>query len=179
MDRKVVLYIATSIDGYIADKDGGVGWLGGHDNQYKGDYGYQQFIETVDTVIMGMTTYHQLITVLSPNEWVYKNKRCYVFTHRNMPENDNVQFVSGDMIELIQDLKKQKGKKIWICGGANIINQMVAANMIDEYYITIMPVILGGGISLFTGNNPGRLLKLEHLSEENGAINVSYSRRMK
>ena len=102
-----------------------------------------------------------------------------MFTHRNMPENDNVQFVSGDMIELIQDLKKQKGKKIWICGGANIINQMVAANMIDEYYITIMPVILGGGISLFTGNNPGRLLKLEHLSEENGAINVSYSRRMK
>ena len=179
MGRKVVLYIATSIDGYIADKDGKVGWLGGHDTKYKGDYGYQEFIKTVDTVIMGMTTYNQLITVLSPNEWVYKDMRCYVFTHQIMPENENVNFISGDIMELIQDLKKQEGKNIWICGGANIINQMVTKNMIDEYYITIMPVILGGGISLFTGNNPGRLLKMEHLSEENGVIQVSYSRRMK
>lgn len=79
--REVILYIALSLDGYIADENGDVGWLGGSDEEYESDEGYERFQQTVDTVVMGYNTYHQIVTELSPDKWPYPQLESYIFTH--------------------------------------------------------------------------------------------------
>ena len=82
--RKVVLFIAMSLDGFIADRRGGVDWLSGQGSGASFD-AYGAFIQNVDTVLMGWNTYHQIITELAPGEWPYTGLACYVFTHRVQP----------------------------------------------------------------------------------------------
>ncbi len=120
--RKTILYIAMSLDGYIADKNGGVDWLerDGSDTGNEGSYG--KFIDTVDTVVMGYKTYNQIVTELSPDKWVYEGLKTYVITHRKIENNKNVNFINGSIEELITELKNNDGKNIWICGGAKIVN---------------------------------------------------------
>lgn len=177
MARKVVLYISVSLDGFIADEDGGVSWLGGQDREYSGDYGYSEFIEKVDTVIMGMNTYQQITTKLSPDKWVYPGIECYVVTHQPVSNNENVRFLSGEIREILPKLKEEQGKDIWICGGALLVNQVIKENLIDEYHITIMPIVLGSGIRLFEDNNPTKRLELEKVVTENGVVDIIYSMR--
>lgn len=179
MSRKVILYIAVSIDGYIADKDGNVSWLNGEDESYQGDYGYQEFINNVDTVIMGKITYRQIITELSPNEWPYKNLKSYVFTHKYIKDNENITFLSCNIVSFIKDLKKKEGKNIWICGGSNIVNQLIKQNLIDEYYLSMIPVVLGEGIPLFLNHNPYLRLHLKQTNTINGILNIIYTNRRK
>ncbi len=176
MSRKVVLYIATSLDGYIADNNGGIGWLEGHSTDPNSDGGYSEFIKDVDTVILGATSYNQIVTELSPDFWPYQGMSTYVFTHKKMQDNENAKFISSDIVEFINKLKNQDGKDIWICGGANPINQLVKANLIDEYHITIMPVILGSGKKLFSDTNPTINLKLVQAKDINGLLDVVYIR---
>ena len=146
--RKIILYIAMSLDGYIADKFGGVSWLGGDGSDSKNPGSYEEFMETIDTVILGYNTYHQIITELSPDIWVYNNKMSYVITHKHFEDKDNIRF-TDDLENLILKLKQEKGKDIWICGGAKIVHQLIFLNLIDEFYFTIIPTILGEGIRLF------------------------------
>ena len=80
--RKTILYIAMSLDGYIAEKNGGVDWLSGHNPEENSQNSYEAFTEEIDTVIMGWNTYYQVVTELSPKEWVYKDFETYVITHR-------------------------------------------------------------------------------------------------
>ncbi len=79
--RKIVLYIAMSLDGYIADANGGVSWLRGQDPDSESEGSYPEFVRDIDTVVMGWETYHQVITELSPDEWVYEDLMTYVITH--------------------------------------------------------------------------------------------------
>ena len=89
--RDVILFIAMSLDGYIADKDGGVGWLSGQSVQGETKDVYSDFIKDVDTVIMGWNTYHQVVTELSPEELVYKGLQSYIITHMEVsPESDRI-----------------------------------------------------------------------------------------
>lgn len=129
--RKVVLYIAMSLDGYIADKNGSVDWLEGYDSGGS----YSEFIKTVDTVIMGNTTYRQIITELSPNEWVYKGLAGYVITHDTSRKDENVTFYSGSPCALVEDIKRNSGGNIWICGGADIAEQLISGGLIDVKYL--------------------------------------------
>ena len=92
--RKTVLFIAMSLDGYIADTDGKVDWLTGQDNDAESDDSYTDFIKGVDTVIMGWKTYHQVTTELSPGQWVYNNLQSYVITHRECAPTSNITFIS-------------------------------------------------------------------------------------
>lgn len=78
MSRSIVLYIAASLDGYIAKSSGAVDWLGGQGDDPYANNGYDNFYSTIDTVIMGRTTYEQVINELSPDIWVYEGKKCYV-----------------------------------------------------------------------------------------------------
>lgn len=147
--RKVVLYIAMSLDGYIADETGSVDFLNGHGDE--ADETYLRFIEEVDSVVMGWNTYHQITTELLPDEWVYENIESYVITHHPATFHEKITFVNQNPCELVKKLKCEKGKKIWICGGADIIAQLMNENLIDEYVISVLPIILGQGISLFGG----------------------------
>ena len=92
--RKVILYIAISLDGYVADNNGSVDWLGGVDVDYAGDYGYDDFIANVDTVVMGGRTYRQVVQELSPNVWPYAGLQSYVLTRQPLPDKNEIHFVN-------------------------------------------------------------------------------------
>lgn len=175
--RKVTLYIAMSLDGYIADRDGNVDWLNGQGSNTEDMDTYSIFMKEVDTVIMGWRTYHQVTTELSPDKWIYSELTSYIITHRTLPSTDNLKFVRDDPCHIIQKLKQEPGRGIWICGGANIIQPLIRADLIDEYYISIIPTLLGSGIRLWGENEEEIKLKLLHTQSYNGIIELVYTRR--
>lgn len=175
--KKTVLYIAMSLDGYIADANGGVAWLVGDGSEPENQGSYPEFIKTVDPVIMGYKTYHQVTTELSPDQWVYPDKKTYVLTHRNLESSAPIIFTNQNIETLIAELKNEAGLDIWICGGASIINQLIEADLIDRYWITVIPTILGKGIRLF--ETLERQIDLELIKAEsyNGMTDLIYERR--
>ena len=110
--RKVILYLAMSLDGYIADENKGVSWIEGENPDYTGDAGYGAFISNIDTVILGWSTYNQIITELSPGHWVYAGMNSYVITHKEMEDKEDISFWNKDLESLIHSLKDQEGKDI-------------------------------------------------------------------
>lgn len=175
--RKVVLFIAMSLDGYIADAYGKVDWLEGQNRDEENMDTYSMFIKDVDTVLMGWNTYHQIVTELSPDEWVYDGLTVYVITHRELSSTDTIIFTGKNPCDIVTELKQEQGKNIWICGGANLIQQLMKEDFIDEYYISVIPTILGAGIRLF-GMLPQEMkLKLIHTQNYNGITDLIYARR--
>ena len=156
--RKVVLFIAMSLDGYIADGNGGVAWLNGHGNDNENIDTYTEFTKDIDTVLMGWNTSHQVVTELSPQEWVYNKFTTYVLTHKECNSSQQIHFTSENPVLLLERLKQEAGKDIWICGGANLVQQLVSKNMIDKYYISVIPTLLGNGVRLL--GNIDREIKL-------------------
>jgi len=145
--RKVVLFIATSIDGFIAGPDEEIDWL--FTDQ---DYGYTEFYNSIDTTLMGYKTYK---LCESFPEFPYPDKENFVFT-RDASRKDTkyVKFVSSDIEGFVSELKAAVGKKdIMLVGGGQINNLLVRADLIDEIVHSIIPVVLGKGIPLF-GNEP-------------------------
>ncbi|MDE6504603.1 MAG: dihydrofolate reductase family protein [Clostridia bacterium] len=177
MKRKVILYISQSLDGFIADNKGNVDWISGNDKEYTGDYGYENFIKEIDTVVLGYNTYSQIKNELSPEHWVYENLKSYVLTSKKIEDTPNIKYINVNIKELINKLQQEKGKNIWICGGANLVNQCVKEDLIDEYQITTVPIILGNGFRLFEANNKGIKLKLKDIREENGLIIGIYTKK--
>lgn len=172
--KKVVLYIAMSLDGYIADSTGGVSWLTGDGSDTANPGSYDAFIATIDTVILGYKTYHQIITKLSPDTWVYSGKKCYVLTHRPLASNREIIFTDKPVHVLIPELKNTAEKDIWICGGADIVTQCLRASVIDKLRITIAPVILGNGIRLFDVQPKPIRLQLISTNTYNGFTEIEY-----
>lgn len=149
MARRLRLYIATSLDGYIAGKDGSIDWL-----FTDADYGYRDFFASIDTVLMGSRTYEQTRSFW---DFPYEGKSCFVFTRKARGKADPVTFISGDIAEFTKGLKDEHGGDIWLVGGSEII--AVLRDLIDDYIISIHPVILGSGILLF--REEGRRTDLE------------------
>ncbi len=174
--RKVVLYIAVSIDGYIADKKGSVDFIEGDGSDKNNMGSYDIFYNSIDTVILGKNTYEQIINELSPDKWVYKDKFSYVITSEKIENKENIIF-TNELYKTIDNLKKEKGKDIWICGGASIVNQLLEKDYIDKIQLTIIPTILGEGIKLFNNFNKEIKLKLESTKNYNGFVDLVYIKR--
>lgn len=172
--RKIVLYIAMSLDGYIADKSGGVSWLGGDGSEPENYGSYPEFIDTVDTVILGYKTYHQIATELSPDRWPYEGMQSYVMTHREEKDQDEVHFINTPLVDLLTKLKQEDGKAIWLCGGADIVDQALKAGIVDELTISILPTLLGDGIRLFRTNESSKSLRLISHRSYNGIVDLVY-----
>ena len=115
--EKVVLYLAMSVDGYIADEQGGVDWLGGDGSQPDAPGSYPSFYETVDAIVMGWSTYHQIVTQLSPDSWPYAGRPCYVVTHRQEADREGICFWKGELTALTNKLKPECTGNVWICVG--------------------------------------------------------------
>lgn len=175
--RKISLFIAMSLDGYIADSQGGVGWLQGQGDDHEMINSYSEFVKDIDTVLMGWNTYHQIVTELSPGEWVYQNFQTYVITHAQRSSSDHICFTDTNPVALLKKLKAEPGKDIWICGGANLVQQLIQEDMIDQYYISVIPTLLGSGIRLFENTNRERKLKLLKTQAYNGITDLVYARR--
>ena len=178
--RQVVLYMGMSLDGYIADGWGKVDWMTGQDPDCDAQGTYENFIKKVDTVVMGWNTYHQIVSKLSPQEWVYRGMETYVVTHREEKNKEEILFTDQEPCELVRQLKEKPGKTIWICGGAQLVQQLMSEDLIDRYHISILPIILGGGIFLFGGERARHRkmeLKLVHTESQNGIVDVVYEHR--
>lgn len=172
MNRKLCLFIAMSLDGYIAKPDGDISFLD-EMNQGGEDYGYATYIETVDTVILGRKTYDKILSM--GNESFYGERKVYVVTRNPRPDSGQTSFYSGDLTDLVQSLKSRAGKNIYCDGGAEIINQLLQKNLIDEMTVSIIPVMLGEGIRLFGGNFPEQKLKLAGCKDfEKGLAQLHY-----
>jgi len=178
MKRKIILNLAISLDGFIADENGGFDWIKGdgdisHDT--KQNFNFSEFANTVDTLFMGRKAYEDC-----PSETLkeFSSKTIYVATTRKLNSKyDNVKFVNKNILDQVLELKETKGKDIWIWGGGVLADQFIKANVIDEYIIGIIPIILGKGVPLFLENNP--LIKL-HLCEstiQEGIVILRYDKR--
>ena len=143
--KEIILYIAASLDGYIADADNKIDWL----TVYNGSYGYQEFLRSVDTVLMGRKTYEEVVRMGIPNP--HPDQMNFIFT-RNIgrwTDTDNIHFTSDDPVLLAKKLKTREGKNIFLVGGGIVIAQLLEHGLIDEIILFIVPVILGKGIPLF------------------------------
>ncbi len=175
--RKIILFIAMSLDGYIADSSGEVGWLNGHGSDHENIDVYSEFVKGIDTILMGWNTYYQVVTELSPTEWIYSDFITYVITHNEGDSTDKIRFTSENPIDLLAKLKSETGKNIWICGGANLVQQLIQSDLIDQYYISVIPTILGSGIRLFGSMKKEIKLKLQETQTYNGITDLVYTRR--
>jgi len=178
MKRKIVLSLAMSLDGFIAGEDGSFDWIKGDGDKAqdtKEKFDMTTFIGTVDTIVMGRNAWE----ICTPETLeLFKNTKIYVATHReieNLP--DNVEVISGDIVQKITELKKEDGKDIWIFGGAIIADYFLKEDIIDEYIIAVVPLILGKGKPLFLENNPTIELHLDKLTSAEGIVMLIYSKR--
>lgn len=175
--RSVTLFIAMSLDGYIADCNGKVDWLQGQQEDGEESDSYERFTRTIDTVLLGWNTYEQIVTELSVGEWVYDDFTSYVFTHRQQPSTEKIRFTDADPVELVKQLREKDGKGIWVCGGANLAQQLMAQGMVDRYEITVIPTLLGDGVRLFPQGPKPMALKLESIGSCNGMVELVYTKR--
>jgi dihydrofolate reductase len=169
---KIILYIACSLDGFIASKDGSVEWLRPFESY---DYGYDKFFAGIGTVIMGSRTYEQILTF---GKWPYGSTKTYVVTSRALegPQGANVEFWSGDLEELTKVAKREaKEKDVWLVGGSRLAAKYWQKNMIDELHLFLIPVLLGGGISLMADVDHRVSLQLRHSTmHRNDVIELHY-----
>ncbi len=177
--KKIKLYIASSIDGYIARPDGDLDWLSNYPITHTMNYGYDEFFKSVDTVIMGGRTYRDILNmdVVYP----YKDKTSYIVTRNKASQTsiENVQFLFDNIIETITALKEQQGKDIWLVGGGEIISMLLDNNLVDEMIITYIPQIIGEGIPLFPKMRTDSNWKLVNCqSYNNSVLSVEYQRIM-
>ncbi|MDW0114639.1 dihydrofolate reductase family protein [Sporosarcina saromensis] len=169
--RKVVLFIASSLDGYIATKDESLEWL--FKVEGEGDNGFAEFYETIDTVLMGKRTYDWVMNQ-EITEFPYKNKDCYVFTRSSVEDTENVRFINEDVTDFVQTLKAEEGKNIWIVGGGELLHAFVQRKLVDEFIITVAPTIIGKGIPLFREGDYQLDLTLKGVRNFNQFVELHY-----
>ena len=173
MSAKVILYIAQSIDGYIAANDGSVDFLSCVEEEGE-DYGYFGFYKTIDAVIMGANTYEQ---ILGFGDFPYPDKSCYVFTNRTYKTHDQVEFVSDNPLDWIRRNGHTKPARYWLVGGSALIKAFQDEGLIDEFIISIIPTMLGGGIPLFQAHKTPFSLKLKDVIEyPSGLVQLVYEK---
>ena len=131
---KILAYIASSLDGYIAREDSSIDWL-----PESSESSYDSFYKSVDAVIMGKTTYDQVLTF---GDYPYKDKKSFVFTRTSKNNDDNVKFVS-DIEKFVKGGFPGAGENIWLVGGGKLIASFLKLGVVDEIITTVIPVLLG------------------------------------
>ena len=175
---QIKLFIAQTIDGFIAREDGSLDWLLGLLNPNQIDHGYNEMINGVDIIIMGRKTYEELLGLI--DEWPYQNYKTYVVTgDKNYKLKTEQTFLLHQIDrETIGNLKSESNKNIWLVGGGKLITQFLSLDAIDEMTLSIIPVILGKGIRLFPDTpkeTTFTLIKSE--SFETGVVNLVYGKK--
>lgn len=175
MSGKIILNLAISIDGYIADEDGGFDWIvGTGDSSLNTNkkWEYAKFLDDIDVVVMGKNCYTQNF------HKDFEGKEVYIATSEKIEDYENYHFINGDIVKNINTLKND-GKNIFVFGGGGLVDNFIKVDAIDEYVIGMIPTILGKGRKLFFENNPKILLNLDFYSVEDGIVVMKYSKRNK
>lgn len=175
--RTLSIFIATSLDGYIAKPNDDLSFLKLVEKEGE-DYGYAAFTQTIDTIILGRKTYDWVHKEVGPSHYDNGDRDVYVITRTERPAVGRTTFYTGNLVELVRQLKTQEGKNIYCDGGAEIINELLKYDLIDEFIISIVPVLVGNGTRLFKDNRPEQELELVSAkSFETGLTQLHYKRR--
>ncbi len=168
---KLVLYVAHSVDGYIARENGAVDWLNFGEGE---DYGFHSFFDTVEVVLMGNTTYQQVLSF--EGEFPYKGKDVYVFTNDMNKQNDEyVTFINNKLTKYIEKIKEKANGVCWLVGGGKIAAFFLENKLVDELRLFNIPILLGSGIRLFNDITTESKLQLDYSKEyQTGVVETVY-----
>jgi dihydrofolate reductase len=155
----VSIFIATSLDGYIAKPNDDLSFLKIVEKEGE-DYGYAQFTDTIDTIILGRKTYDYVVKEIGSSHYDNGTRDVYVITRTEKPSIGRTTFYTGNLTELITQLKAKTTKNIYCDGGAELIDALLKTDLIDEFIISIIPVLVGSGTRLFKDGRPEQALKL-------------------
>ncbi len=175
-NSRITVHMVSSLDGFIAKKDGTVSWMHSTDTYDKGieltkEY-IADFLESIDCYVMGSRTYEHTIEL----GWPYGEVPVFVLTKRNLKsDKKNVQFLSGDLTEIVNNELKPKFENIWMVGGTLLTKEFLRLGLADEINITIIPVLLGNGTLFFDHIGKELLLHLKDLTAfKDGMVEIVY-----
>ena len=154
---EVVYYVACSTDGFIATADGGVEWLSAVEVPGE-DFGYAEFFASIDSMIMGSRTYEKVVEL---SGWPYGDTPCWVLSRRRLqPCTPAVHITGAELHDVLSEVADRGLHRLWLVGGARVAASFLKGGWIDECIITVIPMLLGGGIPLFSGQHDRQRLEL-------------------
>ncbi len=171
LHARIRLYMAASLDGFIADVAGGVDWLRPYEAE---DVGFGAFLHEIGTIVTGRRTYDQ---ALGLGSWPYGGKRMVVLSHRALAPGapEGVETYSGDISALADSLRRETAGDIWLLGGASVAQEFMKRDLVDRIELYLVPVLLGAGVRLFGPAGHARTLAFsEAKSFPNGIIGLLY-----
>lgn len=161
---RAVFYGAVSLDGYLADKDDRLEWL--YQQEGGDEVPYEEFYQLIDYTMMGRKTYEVVKRDLGSAEVLNPGKQNFVFSHAKLKVDENMEIVAGDPVAFIQQLPADK--TIWVVGGGALLQPVIEAELIDEWWIQLVPILLGEGVPLFlpqTNRQQLHLLEVEQFGQ--------------
>lgn len=174
--RKLSLFIATSLDGYIAGLNDDLSFLKPFEIEGE-DYGYDSFTANIDTIIVGRKTFDKVFKEVGFSHYDNGQRDVYVITRTTKESVGRTNFHSGNLIDLVKQLKSENGKNIYCDGGAEIINQLLQHDLIDEFIISVILILVGDGTKLFKDGRPEQKLELISVKTfEKGLTQLHYKR---
>ncbi len=175
--RKISLFIAASLDGYIARPNDDLSFLKLVEKEGE-DYGYTEFTDTIDTLIIGRRTYDYVLKEIGPAHYDNGQRDVYVITRNERPQTGRTTFYTGNLTDLVNRLKSENGRNIYCDGGAEVINELLQNDLVDEFIISVIPVLLGDGIRLFKDGRPEQILEfISAKTFETGLTQLHYRRK--
>lgn len=146
--RKLSLFIATSLDGYIAEPNDDLSFLKIAEKEGE-DYGYTEFTPNIDTIILGRKTYDYVLKEIGTSHYDNGQRDVFGITRTEMPKVDRTTFYAGNITDLVQQLKSPSGINIYCDDRAEIINELLQHDLTDEFTISVIPILPGNGTRLF------------------------------
>jgi dihydrofolate reductase len=181
---RVTIHMASSLDGFIARKDGRVDWLETSDTFEGGETMSPEyvaaFLKTIDCYVMGSRTYETALNFEAQGMgWVYGDTPTFVLTSRELPKTrQNVEFYSGDMTTLVNETLKPRFNGIWFVGGGRVCGECLRLGLADEVRYSVMPILIGDGVAFFEGLDKDVALHLlESHAYTSGMIALRYEVR--
>ena len=180
-DSRLTIHMAASLDGFIARKDGRVDWLETADEFAGGDTmdpgAVEAFLKTIDCYVMGSRTYETALRFESQGlGWAYGNTPTFVLTSRTLPRvRDTIQFHSGDLTQFVNERLRPAFRNIWVVGGGALSAECLRLGLADEVRYSILPILIGKGISFFEKLDRDVALHLmEVKAYRNGMVELRY-----
>ncbi|MBE7556907.1 MAG: dihydrofolate reductase [Anaerolineales bacterium] len=178
---KVTAHMVSSLDGFIAKKDGSVSWLESADTYEKGvtEESAEEFIKTIDCFVMGSRTYEHALELSLKFGWPYGDVPTFVLTRRDLPaDRESIEFYSGDLKKFVNDRLKPNYRNIWLVGGAVLVKDFIRLGLVDDIRQTIVPIILGDGTQFFDRIGQEQALHLRDVTAyRNGLVELWYEVR--